>query len=396
MQRRVLILFAAAVVAVVALAGYLFIELSRTNTTLAATTADLTATRAVLADTDAALTGQRARNVQVEAANAVLTANLDGAMDAIDAWSVANATLTANLDDALDAIDEWELAFADKEKNLAETTTELNETAAELANTASALTASRSSFDALTSEHGRLQSAYGTLLSTEASLRGDYNALVEQAGDVETLRDQADSLREEIAELEAKRRPLVLSADRNGFSCTGSMEPKITCMDEATWLYNFKPEDIVVGATISFNPDCWENKPNDRWTAHRVMDIKVENGVHYYWPKGDSNPEADGCWVPEQHVKGYIIDIHKDVRPANSELRGLVNEAKTAYNEARVAYYALRDQYCTRGAICTVPSPIYERLVALGEALDAAWDLYDCWADVARDSEYPGHIPRRC
>ena len=153
-----------------------------------------------------------------------------------------------------------------------------------------------------------------------------------------------------------------------------------------------------MGTTISFNPDCWEDEPNDRWTAHRVMDIKVENGVHYYWPKGDSNPEDDGCWVPEQHIRAYIIEIHRDVRPENAELRELVNAAKTVYNEARATYYELRDRHCPdRDATCTAPTfAIYHRLVALGDALDAAWDHYDCWAQVARDSEYPGHIPRRC
>ena len=57
MQRRVLIPFASAIVAVGALAIYLFVELGQTNTALSATTVSLTETRAALADTDAALTG---------------------------------------------------------------------------------------------------------------------------------------------------------------------------------------------------------------------------------------------------------------------------------------------------------------------------------------------------
>ena len=205
---------------------------------------------------------------------------------------------------------------------------------------------------------------------------------------MESLQGTVDSLRKEIAELEAKRRPLILSVDRSFFVCTGSMEPKITCLDEATWLENPRPEEITVGTVISFNPNCWEDEPDNSSTAHRVMDIKVENGVHYYWPKGDAADEPDGCWVPFDHVDGYMIEIHKDVRPENAELRRLVNAGADAYDDAVIAYYALYDQHCERGERCTVPSPAYERLVALGETLDAAWDHYDCWLETARKAIY--------
>ena len=128
----------------------------------------------------------------------------------------------------------------------------------------------------------------------------------------------------------------------------------------------------------------------------RIYHVDVRDGAHYYWSKGDNNPEPDGCWVPEQHVQGYITEMYRNVRPENAELRELVNAAKDAYHEARIAYYALRDQYCQRDEHCTAPSHIYVSLEALGAVLDATWDYFDCWQESARQSEYPGHIPHRC
>ena len=151
------------------------------------------------------------------------------------------------------------------------------------------------------------------------------------AGTIGELETKTRDLQAEIAELEDRRRPLVLALDtsaRSGFLCTGSMEPTITCLDEATWLRDFRPEDIAIGATIAFKPNCWEDDEDARGAAHRVMDIRVEEGIHYYWPKGDGAREPDGCWVPHTNVQGYVIDIHRDVRPANAVLRERGNAGK--------------------------------------------------------------------
>ena len=230
------------------------------------------------------------------------------------------------------------------------------------------------------------------------TLTGQFEELQTQAGTAEGLRGEIRMLRQEILELEEARKPLILGVDakgRGGFACTGSMEPVVTCLDEATWLEDFRPEDITVGATISFHPGCFD-AGEGRGTAHRVEAVEVRDGVHYYWPKGDNNLEADGCWVPEQNVRGYIVEMHRNVRPENAELREHVNEAIDGWKDAVAAYFALYDRYCERGQRCTVPSSIFVRLKALERAWDTAQDHLVCWQNSAKASQYPGHIPWRC
>lgn len=243
----------------------------------------------------------------------------------------------------------------------------------------------------------------GNLAASRAAydnLEDEKTKLEEQAGNVEQLMAQATALQEEIDELTAQRRPLLLKVERNGFACTGSMEPKLTCLDEVTWLNNFHPMDIVVGAIISFNPNCWQDEPDGISTAHRVMKIKVENGVHYYWPKGDASREADGCWVPESDVDGYIIEIHKNVQPQNSGLRNSVNRAASLEEEARLEfeaaeteYDAIIERYCGPGVDpgdCTLPTSQYNiatRAFRIYESAYENWEryyvYYQCWIEIA-------------
>ena len=301
------------------------------------------------------------------------------------------------------------------------------------------------------SEHRALDAENRDLQTTHEGLRRDHNALQfeyvvleRQAGDLEALMRQADALRQEISELEAIREPLVLESDgtrRGWFTCTGSMEPVITCLDEATWLYDFEPEDIVVGATISFNPSCKEDAPDDTGTAHRVMQIEVRDGVHYYWPKGDANRNDDGCWVPEHHVQGYIVEVHRDMRPANATLRAAVNLAKSerdrisdlldqaeehldqtdaAAEEARLDYRAVIARFCGANVEpqnCSLPDYEYNQAISAYNVYQQARLVYDqayssykeafaayktayahweCWDRNAKESEYPGHIPYSC
>ena len=321
LPRRILILTGATLLAFVALAGYLYSELDQRSTDLAATRATLADTRVVLQETDQSLAAQVAQNVDLRQANV-------GLQGAIGEWQVAFADKESELSTANAELAQTESELSTANAELAQTESELSTANTELAQTESELADSRRSLDALDSQHRTLQGQYDSLQDTEAALRRDYNTLEDLYGDVEALR-------EEIVELEAKRRPLILAVDTDSFACTGSMEPKITCLDEATWLENPKPEEIVVGSVISFYPDCWTEEvvEDAAGTAHRVMDIKVENGVYSYWPKGDANEEPDGCWVPFDHVQGYIIEIHKDVRPENAVLRDFVNDASA--KEAR-------------------------------------------------------------
>ena len=238
----------------------------------------------------------------------------------------------------------------------------------------------------LQKEVDNLQSHNSRLIGSNNEIQRNYNVLKAAQGDLTQVRDrerailnQIDYLESEIRRLKEQRTPLILpygAVYTIGFSCTGSMYPAFTCMDMGTWLSDFKPSDIVVGATIAFDPDCWESAPDNRYTAHRVMEIKIENGVYYFWPKGDFNREADGCWVHQDNVKDYLVGLEKDVRPKNSYLQSQVIASKVAYEDALEAYRwdGSRDAY---------------------NRLQSASRLYECWFRNAKESEYPGHIPNQ-
>ena len=175
--------------------------------------------------------------------------------------------------------------------------------------------------------------------------------------------------------------PTAPTTVRRGFLCTGSMEPAMSCLDEITYSAAFNPEEISVGNIISFRPSC----QGAEGTSHRVVKVKVEQGRHWYWPKGDAMREPDGCWIPASNVRGYVVEVHRDVRPANAELRTLVNEAKRRFDN-------VIDHYCGMGVEvqdCTVAPERHDEIMRVRAVLD-------CWQQVAIDSEYPGHIPRRC
>ena len=237
-----------------------------------------------------------------------------------------------------------------------------------------------------------------------------YDVLVGVAGDVDQLRAEAGnlegeiaSLRASIAELTTQRAPLILESSIGGFRCTGSMEPKLTCLDTATWLDNFVPEDIVVGTIVSFRP-VEECELDSDSVAHRVMDIKNEDGVYYFWPQGDANDEPDGCWIPEGNVDSYIIEVQKNVRPKNETLRNAVNHATSQLDEASIseraawmAYDRKYIAYCGErtGQTCYLSnSRIQEldRLYAMYsrayDAYERAFDLWECWQNAARSASY--------
>ncbi len=130
------------------------------------------------------------------------------------------------------------------------------------------------------------------------------------------------------------------------------MEPKITCLDSATWVGNFNPADVVVGAVISFAapPECGLGNVH---VAHRVVDIREDDGVYSYWPKGDALADADGCWVPHTNVYGYLIELSKDAYAENSGLRNRVNAATAErdatyalFRAAEAVYVQRHQQYC--------------------------------------------------
>ena len=232
------------------------------------------------------------------------------------------------------------------------------------------------------------------LASDVTELRGQNQSLINltetyqsKSGTVNQLNTRIDSLRAEIRRLENQRKPLVVESFSTSFRCTGSMEPKITCLDSATMLKNFRPQDISVGTAISFRPTAACKLTGSR-VLHRVMKVKVERGIYYYWPKGDNNSGPDECWIPESNVNGYIIELHKNTEPQNSQLRNTVNAAHAEMKSERDIYYARRAAYgCPDpNRTCTVSPGKYRELIRLYDAYIAAANYHQCWVDSAKSA----------
>ncbi|MDA0988138.1 MAG: hypothetical protein O2783_03170 [Chloroflexi bacterium] len=223
-----------------------------------------------------------------------------------------------------------------------------------------------------------------TLLSEVGHLnevRNERDALLTQK---DSLNSQINSLQVEIASLKGQRAPFIVETYAGTFACTGSMEPKITCLDSATWLANFTPQDVVIGTVISFTPTVECNLSGSGRVAHRVVDIRMEANIYYYWPRGDANSQDDGCWIPHANVNGYIIDLQKNTHPENQALREKVNSSKAArdlalqnYEEKEAAYDQKRLFYCGSVAgTCTLQEPYYSELTQLYNELNSLYNTY--------------------
>ena len=244
---------------------------------------------------------------------------------------------------------------------------------------------------------------FATRNAEYSTLNADYRRLVNAVAAVDELEARVRELGAEIMALEERRRPLFLASQQErveGFLCTGSMEPAITCLDTATWVTVFSPDEIVKGTVISFdNRACWPDAVAGR-SAHRVQDTYLEDGVLHYWPRGDAHAQSDGCWVPSTAVHGYIIELHKNTVPENAVLRDNVNAANAAYREAREAYVDVIEQYCghrqPERCSVSVEDPLGREAQRLLRVSQEAYEHYRCWYNNAANSLRPGHIPHDC
>ena len=307
----------------------------------------------------------------------------------------ANAELTRERDDA---IARGDALFLDKEH----LTTDLTVARSNNENLLATNAGLHSDLSDARAENNNLETRNEDLSGDLETARNEYRTLEDAVGTVEELQSTADGVRGEIVELEDKLRPLILSWDSRtvgGFYCTGSMEPTLGCLDAVTWIDEFDPSVIVEGAIISFNPNCWEThaERDDANTAHRVIDIRVEDDVYYFWPRGDGNEEDDGCWIPHGNVHSYAVEFFPDRYPQNDKLRRAVLNARDAYRAVRDEYQAVYLRYCgfpaTDRRDCALPNHQFREVDALGDEVEAALTTYDCWYDVAERSEWPGHIP---
>ncbi|MCY4576752.1 MAG: hypothetical protein OXC55_09210 [Chloroflexi bacterium] len=203
-------------------------------------------------------------------------------------------------------------------------------------------------------------------------------------GTVVSLEEQAQGLRVVISGLENDRRALELKAREMFPVCTGSMEPKITCLDTVVVLENFFPEDIEVGTIIFYDSPAAGD--GGLPILHRVTEIKIENGIYYFWPKGDAVDSPDGVWVPEGDVRGYVIELLQGTRPENMELRDRVNGAKDLYIstrrtmlEARGVFDETAIRYC--GSVeavsaCQTSTSNFNTVLAAYNTFRDAYDEY--------------------
>ena len=369
------------VVVLGAVTGYVgLVELPRVNALLLETQteldeaqSDLEARQQELTTAQGALESERAVTMKLTETARALRDEQDRLTEALDLATERNAALLGTVETTRATLAQTETELTETQDDLKETADTLEDTRGSLMQTQESLAETVTALETQNALNVRLGAENSTLRADKAGLEESletitdrYDDLVARVGTKNELDDDIDDLRSEIRRLENQRRPLVLSpgdTGRGGFLCTSSMEPAITCLDEATWLTDFRPEDIVVGTTIAFSPACNGDR---RGVAHRVIDIEVRNGTYYYWPKGDNNRLPDGCWVPETNVDRYIIEIHRDVRPENAELRQKVNSAVSEL-------YRLQD--------------------AGNSNVRRAYERALCWVNVARQSQYPGHIP---
>ena len=280
-----------------------------------------------------------------------LSSDLDATTDRLTNKIAENESLTANLNAANTQLGSAAAENAGLRSELKVTNEHLTTQISKNESLTANFVASSEKLGGRTAENAALTSDIETVTRQLTDKSVEYETLLQEVGTLEALRVDKDdllaeieTLRGSIRGLEEQRIPLLVQSQTLGFRCTGSMEPKINCLDSATWLRNFNPEDIAIGAVIIFTPTP-ECELGAGAVSHRVMDIREAQGTYYYWPKGDANADADGCWIPDTNVYGYLIELHKDTHPGNSNLRNRVNAARAERDETFAQFKTAEEVY---------------------------------------------------
>ena len=355
-------LAALAVAVLLGLVGFLlFTELNQTKASLDRATVDLQ-------ETAIALDTQMAANGTLELSLAAATANLDTLTAVNASLELDNSALLAAKAGLETANGELELSLADALAERAEIQQNLDD-------------AAQAADD--------LRQRYGLLFQENKDLRAEYATLQGKTGTAGALERRLVTLRDDIADLEERRKPLILaleSAATGRFRCTGSMEPTITCLDEAVWLHDFRPADVAVGAVIAFySPAGCALEANGTSVSHRVTAIRVRGETYEFWTQGDAVAEPDGCWVPHTSVTGYIIELHRDRVTQNADLRSYVNNAKVARDAAERTYLDLIERYCGHRdpGRCSLELGPYAQATTAHQRFLGTFNYWKCWHGVA-------------
>ncbi len=119
-------------------------------------------------------------------------------------------------------------------------------------------------------------------------------------------------------------------------ACTGSMEPAITCLDLVyAWRGEVRMDDLSVGLVVG------ASNPGGTPYWHRIIGLRDGEVLTH----GDGQFDADG-WVSIDRIIGYVVEVEKNARPYNAELRDYVNVARVAYNDAATVYEETALTYC--------------------------------------------------
>ena len=345
--------------------------LVRTNSTLAATKGQLSASQGQVQELSIRLGAVNERL----AAETAQVGTLSGDLSEVKAQLAASMSEIAGLKSELEVTS----------NKLAAEFIENETLSANLLATTKELGGKTSDLDKVTRQLANKSADYDSLL-------GEVDSLEDLRADRDGLLSEIDSLKTSIRLLEELREPLIVRSFSVGFRCTGSMEPKITCLDSATWLRNFNPEDVTVGSVIIFTPTP-ECEIGLGTTSHRVLEIReVEGTYYYYWPKGDANADADGCWISDANVYGYMTELHKNTRPENGDLRNRVNaaishrdETLSKYKAAEEAYNQRYEEYCGHNPdACTLDQErvseldrLYDEYIRLFNIHQEAFDAWN-------------------
>jgi hypothetical protein len=291
-------------------------ELEAAKGDLASTVGQLDTTNRNLSATKTALT---ATGKELETANRDLASTV-GQLDTANRNLSATKTALATTEGQLTATGK-ELETA--KRDLASTVGQLDATIRDLSATKIALGDANA-------DRANIRVQLANTLSEKALLGTQLSQTQTQ---VQTLQTTNNSLRNRVQQLEAEQSKYYVSS----FYCTGSMEPYITCADEAVWKLVFVSSDIRVGTVISFRnpPACASGRGGS--TSHRVIDIKMEGGSWLYRTKGDGNRAADPCWIPTAYVNGVLALLRKGARPEN-----VIDT--TEYRIATQELYSIADQ----------------------------------------------------
>jgi len=85
----------------------------------------------------------------------------------------------------------------------------------------------------------------------------------------------------------------------------GSMEPTFWENDVAL-LVEVNPAELKVGDIIIFEHPT---RPSGSTKAHRIIQVRVQNGKYDFRTQGDNMPDPDRHWVPEDKIRGLVIGV---------------------------------------------------------------------------------------